>query len=80
MNVLHSSEFEKLRFVHHTTDTYSRFQLTAALSIEKANSVVTHLPEILAIMGIPVQVNTDKTGNILFVTISYIFHIMGGNF
>ena len=61
MDVFHFTEFGKLKYVHHTIDTYSGFQCDSALSSEKADSVITHLLEVMAIMGIPVQIKTDST-------------------
>jgi len=40
MNVFHFTEFGKLKYVHHTTDTYSGFQWATALVSEKADSVI----------------------------------------
>lgn len=42
--------------VHHIIDTYSRIHWVTALTSEKADSVMTHLLEVMAIMGIPVQI------------------------
>ncbi|KAL6032000.1 hypothetical protein STEG23_002249 [Scotinomys teguina] len=53
-------EFGKLKYVHHTIDTYSGFQWAIALSSEKADSVIMHLLEVMAIMGIPAQIKTDN--------------------
>ena len=52
MDVFKFSEFGKLKYVHHTIDTYSGFQWTTVLSSEKADSVITHLLEVMAIMDI----------------------------
>ncbi|KAL6048456.1 hypothetical protein STEG23_026502, partial [Scotinomys teguina] len=60
MDVFHFAEFGKLKYVHHTIDTYSGFQWATALSSEKADSVITHLLEVMAIMGIPAQIKTDN--------------------
>ena len=60
MDVFHFVEFGKLKYVHHTIDTYSGFQWATALSSEKADLVITHLLEVMAIMGIPVQIKTDN--------------------
>ena len=60
MDVFHFIEFVKLKYVHHTIDTYSGFQGETALSLEKADSVITHLLEVMAIMGIPAQIVTDN--------------------
>ena len=60
MDVFHFSEFGKLKYVHHTIDTYSGFQWATALSSEKTDSVITYLLEVMAIMGIPAQIKTDN--------------------
>ncbi|KAL6085603.1 hypothetical protein STEG23_025074 [Scotinomys teguina] len=60
MDVFHFAEFGKLKYVHHTIDTYSEFQWATALSSEKADSVITHLLEVMGIMGIPAQIKTDN--------------------
>ena len=60
MNFFHFTEFGKLKYVHHTIDTYSGFQWATALASEKADSVITHLLEVMAIMGIPMQIKTDN--------------------
>ena len=54
------AEFEKLKFLYHSIDSYLGFQWSTALSSEKADSVITHLLEVMAIMGIPVQIKTDN--------------------
>ena len=60
MDVFHFVEFGKLKYVHHTIDTYSGFQWETALSLEKADLVITHLLEVMTIMGIPAQIKTDN--------------------
>ena len=60
MYVFHLVEFGKLKYVHHTIDIYSSFQWATALSSEKAGSVIMHLLEVMAIMGIPTQIKTDN--------------------
>lgn len=62
MDAFHFAEFGKLRYIYHTTDTYtySGCKLATALSSEKADCVITHLLEIMAIMGIPTQIKTDN--------------------
>ena len=53
-------EFGKLEYVLHTIDTCSVFQWATALSSEKADSVITYLLEVMAFMGIPLQIRTDN--------------------
>ena len=60
MDVFHFVEFGKLKYAYHTIDTYLGFQWEAALHSEKADSVITNLLEVTAIMGIPAQIKTDN--------------------
>ena len=60
MDVLHFAEFGKLKYVYHTIDTYSSFQTATALSLEKADSVITYLLEVMAIMVILAQLKSDN--------------------
>ena len=60
MDVFHFAEFGKLKYVHHTIDAYSGFQWDTPLSSEKADSVITHLLQVMAIMGISAQIKTDN--------------------
>ena len=56
MDMFHFADFGKLTYVHHTIDTYSGFHWANSLSTEKADSVITHLLEVMAIMSIPSQI------------------------
>ena len=60
MNVFHFTEFDKQKYVYHTIDTYSGFQWATALASEKADSVITHLLEVMSMMEIPIQIRTDN--------------------
>ena len=60
MDVFYFAEFGKLKYVHHTIDTYSSFQNATALSLEKTELLITHLLEVMVIMGIPAQIKTDN--------------------
>ena len=46
--------------MHHTVYTYSGFQWAIALPLEKADSAITHLLEVMAIMGIATQIKMDS--------------------
>ena len=50
----------KLKYVHHTIDAYSGFKWETALNSETADSVITHLLKVMAIIGIPVKIKTDN--------------------
>jgi hypothetical protein len=58
--VFHFAEFGKQRRIHHTIDIVSGFQWATALSSEKTDCIITHLMEIMAIMGITAQIKTDN--------------------
>lgn len=58
MDIFYFAELAKLKYVHHTIDKYSRFQWATALTSEKADLVITHLLDGMAIMGIPVQIKS----------------------
>lgn len=51
-------QFGKVKYVLYTIDTHSGFQWATVLASEKADSVITHLLEVLAIMGILIQIKT----------------------
>lgn len=52
MDMFHFVESGKLTLIHGTTDTYSESQWETALNSEKADSIITHLLQIMTIMGI----------------------------
>ena len=60
LKYIHLLEFGKLKYIHHTIDTYSSFQWATTLSLERADSVIMHLLEVLTILGIPTQIKTDN--------------------
>ena len=59
MNFFHFTEFGKLKYVHHTIDTYSGFQWATALASEQADSEIIYLLEVMAIMGMPIQMDNS---------------------
>ena len=56
-------EFGKLQYVlmliHHTMDTYPKFQWASALSSKKVDSEISHLLETAAPLEIPMQFKAD---------------------
>uniref|UniRef100_A0A674HCR4 RNA-directed DNA polymerase n=1 Tax=Taeniopygia guttata TaxID=59729 RepID=A0A674HCR4_TAEGU len=60
MDVTHVPEFGKLKCVHVTVDTYSRFIWATAQTGEKALHVKRHLFACFAVMGVPVEIKTDN--------------------
>ncbi|CRH27384.1 Integrase core domain [Chlamydia trachomatis] len=60
MDIFHFPEFGSLKYVHHTIDMFSGFQWATAFSSEKADSVITHLLEVMAVMVLPAQIKTDN--------------------
>lgn len=49
-----------MKYVRHTVKADSGFQWTSAFSSEMANSAITHLLEVMAIVGTPKQIKTDS--------------------
>jgi hypothetical protein len=61
MDAFHLQNFKnKGMLTIHTIYTYLGFQRATALSSEKADCVITHLLEIMAIMVIHAQIKTDN--------------------
>lgn len=58
MDVILSTEFGKLECVHQTIDMYLGFQWVTIFTFEKSDSIITHVLEIMAIIGLPIK--TDK--------------------
>ena len=56
----HFLEFGKLKYVHYAINTYSSFQKATIFNLEKGDSIITHLLEVIIIMCIPAQVKTDN--------------------
>ena len=54
IDVFHFAESGKLKFRKNIIDTYSECQSTTGLNSEKSDSVIVHVLEIMAIIGIPV--------------------------
>lgn len=52
MDMFNLAEFETLKFIYHTIDTYSGFHWASALRSEKTGSVITCLLEAMAMMDI----------------------------
>ena len=52
--------FGRLKYVHHTIDTWSHLQWATPLPSEKADSVITHLLTCFAVMGVPAELKTDN--------------------
>ena len=60
MDVFHFAEFGKLNMYTTLLTLFLGFQWATALSSEKADPVITHLLEVMAIMSIPAQIKTDN--------------------
>lgn len=60
MDVIHVPEFGRLRYVHVTVDTYSKFIWATAQPGEKALHVCKHLTSCFAVMGVPEQPKPDN--------------------
>lgn len=60
MDVFHLPKFKKLKFIHHTSDTYPGFQWTSAFEFcKKVDSIITQLLEAMSIVGIAIQIKTE---------------------
>lgn len=60
MDVTHVQPFGRLKYVHVTVDTYSKFIWASAQTGEKALHVTRHLTSCFAVMGVPQQIKTDN--------------------
>ena len=60
MEVVHFAEIGNLKYVHHTIDTFSGIQWATYVKSEKAYSIITHLLEVMAVMGIYAQIKIDN--------------------
>ena len=58
--MFHFTEFKKLKYVHHTVDTYLGIQCVTTLNSEKSDLVITHSLIVMAIMIISAQIKTDN--------------------
>jgi hypothetical protein len=55
MHGFHLTEFGKLKYLHILT-----ISMGMAFTLEKAESVITYLLEVMAIMKIPIQIKMDN--------------------
>ena len=46
--------------IHHTSDTYSEFQVASALNSEKEDSLITHVLAVMAIFGLALQIKINN--------------------
>ena len=76
MDAFHFVEFGKLKYVHYTIDTNLGFQWATALSLEKTDSVITYLLEVMVIMSIPAQIKTDNVPVYVSKKIKHFFLII----
>ncbi|KFP92421.1 hypothetical protein N311_00597, partial [Apaloderma vittatum] len=61
MDVTHIQYFGRLKYVHVTVDTYSKFLWATAQPGERALHVIRHLLSCFAAMGTPKQIKTDNS-------------------
>jgi hypothetical protein len=74
MYVFHFTDFGKRKFFHNTSDTHSEFQWATAVSSEKTDSINTHLLEVIAIMGVLVQIKTENAAIYISSKLKRFFH------
>lgn len=60
MDVTHVPKFGRLKYVHVTVDTYSKYIWASVQAGEKALHVQRHLTACFAVMGVPKQLKTDN--------------------
>ncbi|KGL84205.1 hypothetical protein N309_00498, partial [Tinamus guttatus] len=60
MDVTHFPSFGRLKYLHVTIDTYSKFIWATAQAGEKATHVIRHLSSCFATMGVPERIKTDN--------------------
>lgn len=60
MDVTHVPVFGRLKYVHVTIDTYSKFIWATAQTEEEASQVIRHLTNCFAVMGVPQKSKTDN--------------------
>ena len=64
MDVTHISDFEKLKYVHVTIDTFSGFLVATALTEESTKNVISYCLCVYvcfsSVLGIPNQFKTDN--------------------
>jgi len=60
MDVTHIPESGRLKYVHVTTDTFSRMIWVTALPGEKAQHVCKHLLACFVVLGVPEEIKTDN--------------------
>ena len=60
MDVTHLPSFGRLKYVHVTIDTYSKFIWATTQTGEKAVHVIRHLTSCFAVMGVPREIKTDN--------------------
>ncbi|KFP60426.1 hypothetical protein N322_00031, partial [Cariama cristata] len=60
MDVTYVAEFGRLKYVHVTIDTYSKFIWATAQTGERALHVTRHLTSCFAVMGVPQAIKTDN--------------------
>ena len=76
--MFHFVEFGELRqvhmLIHHTIETYFAFQWASALNSEKADSDIAHLLEMVVILEMPLQIETDGASTYISIRIQLLTH------
>ena len=60
MNVIHLTEFGKLKYIHVTIDTFSRFIIASLQAREASINVIVHVLSCLSVMGKPKIIKTNN--------------------
>jgi hypothetical protein len=73
VDVFHFAKFVKERYIHHTTEMYSGFQWSTAISSKNPDCVIVHLFNTMEIIGIIAQNKPNNTLTYVFNTIKQFF-------
>lgn len=60
MDVTHLPEFGKLKYIHVTIDTFSRFIFASLQAVKASKNVICHVFQCLSVMGLPKVIKTDN--------------------
>lgn len=76
MYAFHLTQVKKLKYIHHSIDTYFEFQWASALNSEQAASVIIYLLETMSVMGILIQFKIDNVSAYVSSKIKQFFNLI----
>lgn len=77
MDVTHTPEFGRLKYVHVSVDTFSQAVCMTALGGETSRHVQTHCRQVFATLGIPKQIKPDNGPAYVSHSTQQFFHRWG---